>query len=144
MFFIVIGEFSDPFSISDSDELIYQFTIFPSRKSCNKVYRFLLTATAFFRKTSFSIENIPGNCPCISQKPQRVIAYLHIHVMTLMVATLIERQLRIGMRRNSINSIPIYPEERPCKYPTTFDIVRLFKGIERYEVVQMTIFPLTY
>lgn len=53
-----------------------------------------------------------------------------------MVATLIERQLRIAMKRKAIKALPIYPEGRPCKYPTTFDIVRLFKGVERYEVIQ--------
>lgn len=51
-----------------------------------------------------------------------------------MIATLIERQLRIAMKLNSIKSLPIYPEKRDCKHPTTFDIVRLFKSIERYEV----------
>ncbi len=74
--------------------------------------------------------------PVFLKKPQRVIAYLHMNVMALMVATLIERQLRIAMKQKSIKSLPIYPERKPCKYPTTFDIVRLFKGIERYEVVQ--------
>ncbi|HDH05561.1 MAG TPA: hypothetical protein ENH01_07605, partial [Nitrospirae bacterium] len=73
-----------------------------------------------------------------------MIAYLHMNVMALMVATLIERQLRIAMKRKSIKTLPIYPEERSCKYPTTFDIVRLFKGVERYEVVQgenICVFP---
>ncbi|MCK4817655.1 hypothetical protein KA005_17935 [bacterium] len=40
------------------------------------------------------------------------------------------------MKRKSIISLPIYPEEKPCKYPTAFDIVRLFKDVERYEVVR--------
>ena len=67
-----------------------------------------------------------------------------MNVMALMVASLIERQLRIAMSRNSIVSLPLYPEGKPCKYPTTFDIVRLFKAVERYEVVngeQIHIFP---
>lgn len=55
-----------------------------------------------------------------------MIAYLHMNVMALMFATLIERQLRIAMKRKEIKALHIYPEERQCKYPTTFDIVRLF------------------
>ncbi len=50
----------------------------------------------------------------------------------------------LPMKRKSILSLPIYPEGKPCKYPTAFDIVRLFKGIERYEVQQgenVYIFP---
>jgi len=67
-----------------------------------------------------------------------------MHVMALMMATPIERQLLIVMKRNYIKTLPIYPEERSGKYPTTFDIVRLFKGGERYEVVHgesICIFP---
>ena len=37
-------------------------------------------------------------------------------------------------KQKGINSLPIYPENRPCKSPTTFDIVRLFRNVERYEV----------
>ena len=82
--------------------------------------------------------------PVFLKKPERVIAYLHMNVMALMVATLLERQLRIAMKRKSLVSLPIYPEGKPCRYPTAFDIVRLFKGVERYEVVQgeqLHIFP---
>ena len=35
-----------------------------------------------------------------------------------------------------IDSLPIYPEGRACKTPTMFDIVRLFRGVERFEVEQ--------
>ena len=67
-----------------------------------------------------------------------------MHVMALMVAALIERKLRLAMRQNRLDSLPIYPEERACKSPTIFDIVRLFRNVERYEVVageETMIFP---
>ena len=54
--------------------------------------------------------------------------------MALMVAALIERKIRRAMKQKGINSLPIYPENRPCKSPTMFDIVRLFRNVERYEV----------
>ena len=82
--------------------------------------------------------------PAFLKKPERVVAYLHIHVMSLMVATIVERQLRMAMKIKSIDSLPIYPEQKPCLYPTMYDIVRLFKGVERYEVVQeenISVFP---
>ncbi len=75
---------------------------------------------------------------------KRVVAFLHVHVMALMVAALIERTLRLAMRKNKISSLPIYPEGRPCKSPTMFDLVRLFKNVERYEVAvgdDINIFP---
>ena len=61
-----------------------------------------------------------------------------------MVATLIERKLRLAMRKKGIKSVPIYPENRPCESPTMFDIVRLFRYVERYEVAagdDIIIFP---
>ena len=61
-----------------------------------------------------------------------------------MVAALIERKLRLAMRQQGISSLPIYPEDRPCKSPTMFDIVRLFRNVERYEVAvgdDINIFP---
>jgi hypothetical protein len=73
-----------------------------------------------------------------------VVAYLHIHDMALMVATLIERQLRRAMKRRSLTALPLYPEDRPCPYPTLFDIVRVFHGVERFEVLNgenLTLFP---
>ena len=78
------------------------------------------------------------------KKAQRVVAYLHIHVMALMVASLIERKLRQAMQTEGTASLPIYPEGRCCPSPTMFDIVRLFRNVERYEVVvgdEITIFP---
>jgi len=70
---------------------------------------------------------------------------LHLHVMALMVATLIERQLRRAMRQRALPTLPLYPEDRACRYPTLFDIVRVFGGVERYEVLagaeQVTLFP---
>jgi len=98
----------------------------------------------FLEKRHSQLKTYQEIAPVFLKKPQRVIAYLHMNVMALMVATLIERQLRIGMKRKSINTLSVYPEDRPCKHPTTFDIVRLFKGVERYEVVQsdnICIFP---
>ena len=55
--------------------------------------------------------------------------------MALMVASLIERKLRLAMQEKGITSLPIYPENRSCPSPTIFDIVRLFRNVERYEVL---------
>ena len=67
-----------------------------------------------------------------------------MHVMALMVAALIERKLRLAMQKKKIDSLPIYPENRACPSPTIFDIVRLFRNVERYEVTagdKTLIFP---
>jgi len=48
----------------------------------------------------------------------------------------IERTLRLAMKKKNVKTLPIYPEGRGCKSPTMFDLVRLFKDVERYEVTQ--------
>lgn len=103
-----------------------------SPKEILEIYKY----QPFLEKRHSQLKTYQVIAPAFLKKPARVIAYLHVNVIALMVATLIERQLRIAMKRNSIPSLELYPEGKPCKYPTTFDIVRLFKGLEKYEVVQ--------
>jgi len=90
----------------------------------------------FLEKRHTQLKTYQEITPVYLKKPERIIGYLHIHIISLMVATLIERQLKIGMKKENLQSLPIYPENRPCKYPTMFDIARLFKQIEKYEIVQ--------
>ena len=105
-----------------------------------EIYKF----QPFLEKRHSQLKTWQELTPVLLKKDERVVAYLHLHVMALMVATLIERQLRQAMRHRAIASLPLYPEDRPCRYPTMFDIVRAFAGVERYEVVdgeRATLFP---
>jgi transposase len=109
-------------------------------KKVLEIYKF----QPFLEKRNSQIKTYQEIAPIYLKKGERVIAFLHIHVMALMVATLIERKVRLAMKTKGISSLPIYPENRPCKTPTMFDIVRLFTGVERYEVSEcdkINIFP---
>ena len=64
--------------------------------------------------------------------------------MALMVASLIEREIRKSMKENIIEKIAVYPDGKSCKYPTLYGIVRLFNDVEKYEVEinkEKTYFP---
>lgn len=105
-----------------------------------EIYKF----QPFIEKRHSQIKTYQEVTPVNLKKSERVVGYLHMQIMALMVATLIERQLRKAMRRNSISSLPLYPEDRKCYSPTMFDIVRFFRGVERYEVYEgdsIKIFP---
>ena len=109
-------------------------------KKVLEIYKF----QPFLERRHSQIKTWQEVTPVLLKKDERVVAYLHMHVMALMVASLIERQLRKAMKRRSIPSLPLYPEDRPCHYPTIFDIVRVFRGVERYEVLdgeRLTLFP---
>ena len=105
-----------------------------------EIYKF----QPFLEKRHSQLKTWQELTPVLLKKDERVVAYLHMHVMALMVATLIERQLRLAMHHHGIPALPLYPEARPCRYPTLFDIVRAFRQVERYEVVEderVTVFP---
>jgi hypothetical protein len=46
---------------------------------------------------------------------------------------LIERALRQGMQREGIESLPILPEGRPTKTPTTARLLEMFSDVSWYE-----------
>ena len=102
---------------------------YPAKKVLD-IYKF----QPFLEKRHSQIKTYQEIAPVYLKNAERVVAFLHIHVMALTVAALIERTLRRSMKKNGIPSLPIYPEERPCTSPTMFDIVRLFRNVERYEV----------
>ena len=109
-------------------------------KKVLEIYKF----QPFLEKRHTQLKTWQEVTPVLLKKDERVVAYLHMHVMALMVATLIERQLRQAMKRRSISALPLYPEDRPCPYPTFFDIARVFRTVEKYEVLdgeKLTLFP---
>ena len=40
------------------------------------------------------------------------------------------------MKRKKIESLSLYPEKRGCKFPTFYDLERLFRDVEIYEVIK--------
>ena len=101
-----------------------------SARKVLEIYKF----QPFLEKRHSQIKTYQEIAPVYLKNAERVVAFLHMHVMALMVATLIERKLRLAMRKTRITSLSIYPENRACPSPTIFDIVRLFRNVERYEV----------
>jgi len=99
-------------------------------KEILEIYKF----QPFLENRHSQIKTFQEIAPMYLKKAERVVALLHVHVMALTVASLIERQLRRAMKRHKLASLPIYPGALSCKYPTMFDIARLFHGVERYEV----------
>jgi transposase len=111
-----------------------------SAKKVLEIYKF----QPFLEKRHTQLKTYQEIAPVYLKKAERVVAFLHIHVMALMVASLIERKIRLAMRKKGIDSVPIYPEDRSCKSPTMFDIARLFRYVERYEVAvgdDIMVFP---
>jgi transposase len=89
---------------------------------------------SFLENRHSELKSVLQVAPVFLKKPARVLTLVDIVVLSLTVATLMERDLRLGMKRNKIKSLPVYPEQRECKHPTTQSIIRVFADVEKYEI----------
>lgn len=79
-------------------------------------------------KTDFAV------APIYLKSVARIQALLAVYFFVLIVQTLLERELRQAMERAGIESLPLYPEGRACRRPTTRKILDLFEGVQRHEL----------
>jgi transposase len=68
--------------------------------------------------------------PVLPKNADRIEALLFVYFLALLVEALIEREVRRGMEREGLASIPLYPEGRPCPAPTTEKILEAFERVE--------------
>jgi len=83
--------------------------------------------------------------PVYLKKPRRVAGLLHAVFLALMLDALIERTLRQGMQRYGIESLPVLPEDRESKTPTTARLLEIFSDVTWYEFEkegETTTFPI--
>jgi transposase len=70
--------------------------------------------------------------PVFLKNEGRIEALFFLYFIGLLVQALIERELRNAMVRNHIDKLPLYPEERLCRWPTTEQVFRLFSLAEMH------------
>jgi len=79
-------------------------------------------------KTDFAV------APIYLKSVTRIQGLLAVYFFVLVVQTLLERELRQAMKHENIESLPLYPEGRACRRPTTRKIVDLFDSVQRHEL----------
>lgn len=70
--------------------------------------------------------------PVLLKNEGRIEALFFLYFLALLIQGLMERELRQAMRREKIQELPLYPEERLCQRPTTEQILRLFSLTQRH------------
>jgi transposase len=73
--------------------------------------------------------------PVFLKNEGRIEAFFFLYALALLVQALLERELRAAMDRETIESLPLYPEARPSKFPTATQILRVFAGVERHQIL---------
>jgi transposase len=77
-------------------------------------------------KTDFRV------APVYLKSVPRIEALLCVYFFVMMTQALLERELRLAMERAKADSVPLYPEGRPCRRPTARLVINLFDGVERH------------
>lgn len=80
------------------------------------------------------VKSVHEIAPVFLKNEGRVEALFTLYFLALVVQALIERELRQAMKRAGIGELPIYPEQRQCKRPTTEQVLRLFSLAERHRL----------
>jgi len=81
-------------------------------------------------KTDFEV------APVYLKAVHRIQALLSVYFFALLIEALMERELREGMRQADIESLPLYPEGRACRWPTARRILDLFEPVGRHTLKQ--------
>jgi transposase len=69
------------------------------------------------------------------KKVTRIEGLLFLYFDAMLVQALIEREVRLGMAREKIKSLPIYPEGRACTAPTTDKILEIFENLQVHHLL---------
>ncbi len=73
--------------------------------------------------------------PVFLKNEGRIEAFFFLYFLALLVQALIERDVRRAMRRDRLEELALYPEDRGSRRPTAEQILRLFSLVERYTVL---------
>jgi transposase len=74
--------------------------------------------------------------PVFLKNEGRIEALFTVYFFALLVQALIERELRLAMAAHGHNDLPLYPEQRKCRHPTTEKVLRLFSLAQRNRLCQ--------
>jgi transposase len=81
-------------------------------------------------KTDFEV------APVYLKEVRRIQALLCVYFFALLVEALMERELRQAMQRHEIDALPMYPEGRPCRWPTARRLIDLFESVQRHTLIR--------
>jgi transposase len=70
--------------------------------------------------------------PVYLKEARRIQGLLCVYFLAQLVQALLERELRRAMEREELDSLPLYPEGRPCRRPTTRKLIDLFESVQRH------------
>jgi transposase len=86
----------------------------------------------YIEKRHQQFKSVFEAAPVFLKLPHRIEALMFVYFIVLTLNALIERELRLAMTSEGIVSLPLYPENRKCRYPATARIIDLFSNLRRH------------
>jgi transposase len=82
-----------------------------------------------------TIKTVLEIAPVYLKNEGRIEALFTLYFLGLLVQALIERELRLAMKTHHLDELPLYPEQRECRRPTTEQVLRLFSLAQRHRLI---------
>ena len=82
------------------------------------------------------VKTVHEIAPVFLKNEGRIEALFTLYFLALLLQALIERELRLAMKHDGLNELPLYPEQRDCRRPTTEQVLRLFSLAQRHRLTQ--------
>lgn len=101
-----------------------------SPKQALKAYKYQPNLEKRF--SQFKTEHNPA--PLLFKKIERVEAIMFLFFLALILQAALEREVRLKMKKNKIEALPVYPEHRIAYHPTTAKIFDRFHDLSTYRL----------
>lgn len=112
--------------------------MFPLITNCKDLsLKAILEAYKFqprLEKRHEQLKSVQHLAPVWLKNVSRIEALLFLYFIALLVHALLEREVRQGMARERLECLPLYPEERECKAPSTERILDVFAPLQRHRL----------
>ena len=112
--------------------------MFPLITNCKDLsLKAILEAYKFqprLEKRHEQLKSVQHLAPVWLKNVSRVEALLFVYFIALLVHALLEREIRQGMAREGLECLPLYPEERECKAPSTERVLDVFAPLQRHRL----------
>jgi len=82
------------------------------------------------------VKTVHEIAPVFLKDEGRIEALFILYFLALLVQALIERELCLAVKREHIDELPLYPEQRQCSRPTTEQILRMFSLAARHKLIE--------
>lgn len=115
-----------------TDGVFPQVTNLPPREATKRKVLLIYKYQPYVEKRHALFKTELGVAPVYIKKPLRAAGLVHATYLAMTLDALIERALRQGMRREGLEALPILPEGRMTKTPTTARLLETFSDVSWY------------